>query len=608
MRRSLRLAAMLSATLLLGISPWCYQSMGATPRTPGAPAHSDTSALRPPPSGLTLDIPGPLPPFLRLAGISQQATHEEVLPLLSHQVVLQGYEVSNRSASPTEYLILLRKYVEQARQLRSLAGADGTLRVTTCTQARDLLNVIGYRLAQPCGPSTTLAAADSKRAFLTVDSGFPLVDLEKTLQSGKPFAYSFPTTPLPVLFGSKAWTETSSKKADDLLDALLSDPALARLYWALTKMDDETQVALRNTPGLQRLLPLAPRLDFFGEQLRIRAGRVLVPGGAKAEPAWENLVGVSPRQPGQFVVTLFSKDKGWIAPYYDALSRVSAAQQAYFTDSHRLARFYQSFRGREISANPARSVFRSDPELVLLISRMPLDADGQPHVPGNLNVWSELEPRTKKAESLTTPERLIELLFSLSRNNTSTGLLESYLVLCEIDRARADGQQLSPQTALLLAKNFAKYRDHYLTFSEFGFLNDESLTLFINTAEAISHIPEAGLRAEATGMMQAQIGLWQILARQGEISMRDQNSSWQGLLRPFGETRTFPALYDATRASLADLMLAATGSPQVSQDEIIETVSGPAPTNPARAQVRQEIANRMRRGWTRNASSHSIPC
>src|SRR5581483_10463320 len=50
-------------------------------------------------------IPGPLRSFLRMAGISQKASSDEVLPLLGHNVSSQGFEVSGR---PTEYLILLR--------------------------------------------------------------------------------------------------------------------------------------------------------------------------------------------------------------------------------------------------------------------------------------------------------------------------------------------------------------------------------------------------------------------------------------------------------------------------------------------------------------------
>ena len=275
--------------------------------------------------------------------------------------------------------------------MQALAGPDGNIRVSNCEDAQRLLSVIGYRLRQPCGPNATLETANPRRAFTTVDSGFPLAELEKSLQDGKPFVYPFSSTQLPVLFDAGAWMENDrNKNHKDLLDALLGDPELARLYWALAQIDEETRSSLRANPGIERLLPLAPLLDFYGEQLRIRSGRVLVPGGPQAESAWEHLVGVSPHSPGEFVIALFTKDDGWLAPYYDALSRVSGAQQAYFTEPHRLVRFYQALRGRDISPGPAKSVFRPDPGLLLLVTRMPLDADGQPHVPGNLAVWSEI--------------------------------------------------------------------------------------------------------------------------------------------------------------------------------------------------------------------------
>jgi hypothetical protein len=540
-----------------------------------------------------------------LAAVSRKVTPEEVLPLLSHQVVLDGYGGSSHSTSPTEYLILVRRYVEQARELQTLAGPDGNIRVANCDDSQRLLNVIGYRLRQSCGPQVTLETANSKRAFTTVDSGFPLADLEKALQDGKPFVYPFNNTQLPVLFDAGVWMENDrNKNHKDLLDALLGDLELARLYWALAQIDEETRSSLRVAPGIERLLPLAPLLDFYGEQLRIRSGRVLVPGGPQVESAWEHLVGVSPHSPGEFVTALLTKDDGWLAPYYDALSRVSGPQQAYFTEPHRLVRYYQALRGRNISTSPANSVFRPDPGLLLMVTRMPLAPDGQPHVPGNLDVWAELIRGTndsklarewsKKVSRLNSPEQLIEVLFGLSRAYTPKGPLQAYLALSQIDRARAGGKPLSPQTTLLLAKKFARYNDQFLAFAEFHTLNDASITAFVNTADAIDRIPDATLRAETTGIFQAQSGLWQILARQGQIPAADQNNSWQRVFHPFAGIHSTPELYDATRTSLAELLRAATGKPHVSQDEIIELVAGPHPTSPSRAQIKEEIADRIR--------------
>ena len=131
------------------------------------------------------------------------------------------------------------------------------------------------------------------------------------MASGKPFTYGFGSSPVPVIFEPGVWLENDrSKTHRDLLDALLGDPDLARLYWALSQIDEETRSSLRVSPGIAQLLPLASMLDFYGEEIRIRSGRVQVPGGPEAESAWAHLVGASPSSPGDFVIGLLTKDDG----------------------------------------------------------------------------------------------------------------------------------------------------------------------------------------------------------------------------------------------------------------------------------------------------------
>ena len=119
-------------------------------------------------------------------------------------------------------------------------------------------------------------------------------------------------------------------------------------------------------------------LDFYGSQISIRDGRVVVPGGRASEGAWKDLVGASPEAPADFVTKLLAKDEGWVAVYYDVLSRVNSTQQAYFADPHRLSHFYEALRGKDISPSPARPVFRPDPGLLLLATRLRLEPNGQP--------------------------------------------------------------------------------------------------------------------------------------------------------------------------------------------------------------------------------------
>src|SRR5437868_1871557 len=85
-------------------------------------------------SSTTVVIPGPLRSFLRMAAISQKVSPDEILPLLAYNIGVDGYHGQGRSRKPTEYLNLLKRYVDQARDLRALAGSDGVIRISACTE------------------------------------------------------------------------------------------------------------------------------------------------------------------------------------------------------------------------------------------------------------------------------------------------------------------------------------------------------------------------------------------------------------------------------------------------------------------------------------------
>src|ERR1035437_1335230 len=148
-------------------------------------------------AGSRVIIPGPLRSFLRMAGISQEVSPDDVLPLLARNSYLLGYNESTQ----TEFLRLLNRYLHQARELQVLAGATGTIHVTSCNDADTLLRVLGYRLRNGCNQNDViLETTNATRAFLTIDSGFPLTELEESLQKGQPFTYAYPATWVPVLF------------------------------------------------------------------------------------------------------------------------------------------------------------------------------------------------------------------------------------------------------------------------------------------------------------------------------------------------------------------------------------------------------------------------
>ncbi|HWC17935.1 MAG TPA: hypothetical protein VG498_13025, partial [Terriglobales bacterium] len=562
---------------------------------------SATPGPRPQSSESTISIPGPLRSFLRMAGISQKATPDEVMPLLARNVFLLGYEGPSSRVRPTEFLILLSRYVQQAREISVMAGAEGVIRVSSCDEARPLLQVLGYRTRADCGhPGSYLETSDPQRAFITVDSGFPLPELERALQGGKPLEYDFHSMRVPVIFNENDWTG-----GKNLLDSLLRDSNLSRLYWAFAQMEPDTQVALRQSPGLKRLSPFASVLDFYGSRLRIQAGRVVVPGGTAAEPLWKDLVGTSPDQSGEFIVRLLEKDNGWLAAYFDALSRVSQVQQAHFTQPHRLKPFYEALRKQDAPpAEAARSVFRPAPGLLLLLTRLEWEANGEPHIPGNLAVWKKvLHEKTyadvvrdwgKRSRGWDNSEQLLEALVAISRVDTEVGPLQAYLMLSELDDRRGPDRHLSPDTVTLMATKFSRFSDQYLIFSEFPALDDTSITSFLTVADHLDVLPNHYVRGNALGMFHASVGLWQILARQNQIPKTDLNRSFQKIVSQFAKISSSTSVFDAGHESLKEILTAATGKPEASQDALISLLAGPHQATPEGQQMHQEIANRIR--------------
>src|SRR5947199_10365601 len=126
-----------------------------------------------------------------------------------------------------------------------------------------------------------------------------------------------------------------------------------------------------------------------------------------------------------------------------------------------------------------------------------------------------------------------------------------------------------------MGHKYDEFSDQYRVFSEFPDLDDQAIVLFLQTAQGLHNVA-GGDRGNAMGIFQAHVGMWQILARQGEIPNSDLNQSWQQLITPFPGIRTAAQVYDAGRASVAELFQCSTGSARVSQDTIINLLAGPA--------------------------------
>jgi hypothetical protein len=444
--------------------------------------------------------------------------------------------------------------------------------------------VLGYRMRGGCGSEVILETVNATRAFLTIDSGFPLAELEQALRTNRPFVHDFKPSRVPILYGEDYWLSAQEKKrGEPFINVFLGDPSLCRLYLGLSKLSPETSAAMRKAADVQRLKAFAHVLDFFGSLFEVRDGRAVVPGGNRTAAMWEKLVGVSPNDPGEFFVRLIAKDDGWMASYFDSLLRINGPTLDYLTEPQRMERFYMAIRGRVTSPGPARPVFRSNADLMLLVSRLRLDADGRPHVPGGLEIWKrlfmeqpekEFDRRLKQAApNWKEPDDLIEALFALCRKPVGNQPLKVYLALSDINRVRT--QPLAPATADRLARAYNRLGAQYTIFTESGALSDQTILTYLDRAEEIDRIGNRMLRADVAGSMQALVALWQIAVRNGAIPAAEADRALAAILDKFAKVRNHQELF-ASAVDGLEVIFRATNSPAnlSPQDRVLDLLAG----------------------------------
>ncbi len=563
-----------------------------------------------------IEIPGPLLSFQRMAALRPATTAEELLPALARNVVTFGYEYSHRflKIMPSEYLKLLKGYLGQARELQALAGSGGVLRVGSCSESGPLLKILGYRIGVPgsndrsaagctAAAQSVVEVEDAQRAFLTTDSGFPLVQLEEAIQGKAPFEHSVRPIRIPVMLGPNAWVKPGGQPSQ-WIDAFLDDRLLARLYLALSRLETKTVDVLTNSPGIEKLKASSAVLDFFGGMFRVENGRVAVPGGQGAAETWKQIVGAGPDNPAVFLTNLIEKDDGWIAAYFDALSRTSRSQQAYMTEPGRLMRFYRALRGKSTSPSPARPIFRGNAQLILLTTRLRVQPDGRPYLPGGVNTWKSvfrLRPpkpvptagkKVREVIRLETDDEVVEALFARVRDADENGPLNVFLAVNEMDRLRA--KPLEANTILLLTTQYPRFSQHYALFSEWPQISSSSIEQFLDVVESLTRVREPMARADAMGSLQAGVALCEILARQGVITEAQFEPALNKVVTAFADVETAEQVFDAARKAAQVLLAFAPADAGSLHEKMIAMLAAPAGLGADAQPAREDVAARIR--------------
>lgn len=535
----------------------------------GGTGWSFNTTPRPPVSSGITEIPGPIRSFSRMAALSPDLEPGELLGALARNIVTNGYQAAgnNEGLDQTEYLKLVYRYLSQAKELEKLAK-ENQIVIEQCdsVQTGELLKALGYRMRGACGGDLVLETVNASRAFLTIDSGFPLSELETALKTGRPFSYDYSPTKVPVLYGPNYWTDMKEKDKPEQLfiEFFMSDPQLCRLYLGLSKLDPSTAEDLKKAMPVARLRAFSHVLDFFGGMLQIRNGKVAVPGDPRSASVWTDMVGVNPDNGPAFLERLISKDDGWLAAYFESLSRISGPTLTYLTEPIRLRRFYLALRGKVTSPGPARPVFRASTDLMLLTSRLRMEANGKPHIPGTIETWRSLfvnHPHgkydgklTKSAAGWKEPDDLIEALFALSRKAVDNEPLKMFLSLSDMNRGRKE--PITAATADRMIKDWKLFGHQYTAFAEMPEISEKLIVQYLTGAAAINGIGDVQLRADVVGSYQALTALTQIFCRNRLLTV-SLDAAIEPILTAIPAVRNSRDLFDAARNGARHLLRSA---------------------------------------------------
>ncbi|MQA30580.1 MAG: hypothetical protein GEU82_12225 [Luteitalea sp.] len=208
---------------------------------------------------------------------------------------------------------------------------------------------------------------------------------------------------VPVPLPAEVWGRAVFRRAvsrEELIAAIVSDRSAALLAHGLTGADDETLAFFADHPALLTFLyeRAAGAFAAFGDTFRVAGGRIVVPGGAEAEPLWEAVVHESVSAPERFARALFASPGGRIAYLHSVIASADQAAARFALglwmadEGARIERFirladtcissYHEWRVHELPFSRPLS------DLAVLLLRLQVLPTGAPAPPAGRAFWA----------------------------------------------------------------------------------------------------------------------------------------------------------------------------------------------------------------------------
>lgn len=373
-------------------------------------------------------------------------------------------------------------------------------------------------------PDGTSVEDQKRRAILTEQFSHPMADARDRV-------------PLPL--DVSIWRETlltRQVRDSEIIPAILSERATALLYHGLAALDDDTLGWLG--PDRETLLHLrrnAGTFAAFGRSIRVRGGRISVPGGADAEPIWSAIVGADVTRPSAFVQRLI-RGTGRLAWFYDTVAHLDIHRQQVVLGSggsepSRIERVRELLDVFEAAApewhTPDRPFVRPtiDPSLVIALAGA--TDNGEFSGPASRRVWEAVfredapdvpaGPSDSSAADLapTEPGWLARRI-SLVPSPLGRRRLETFLFAQRVfpDSPREDG------TLLAALRGVSAFPALALTLEQLGATNPTIYASAARSAALLNSIRPLERRRAAIAQFQSALAIVHRAARMRGIDSR----------------------------------------------------------------------------------------
>jgi len=496
-------------------------------------------------------VPGGPESIRRLLGLREHQPGEDFILEVSR--LLHSGSNSSSSAGGVDRRSAVASFAMDLDDWRERQGCPALLstRPEAWDATRRALQWLGYRIRGEGAAfeAEPLDSADALRrqAFLDV-LGQSSSETLRRLAAGQDVSVACGDGEADLSFGLAAWRETLGldekrlNPGNAFLHFVKSEPA-SQMMVALHAVDARTREALRSIAGPAggyagwRLL-YDKALDgfvLFPEVLRIRDGRLRLPGGDAADPVWEAVVGEPPSDTAKFVVKLFNSGGGKAAYVVDALRQLQEPTARAFVlgRSRGSDESIERFRRLYDSIGPGGRTFRSSArnsyDFTHLAGLLPSAAGGEIVPPGGPGLWLEALSKSRlpadepdlaraladAAERKASPDEFLEKLLrrDVAGVAGSVPAAKQFIVVSSLVRAKP--VLADPGTILLLIRGLERFHSYYAPLEDLP-LDDPAIvrkylfTLYRLDSNGTDR--DAELRA---GLFQTSVELLSTLCRSG---------------------------------------------------------------------------------------------